>query len=173
MNKSEYRMGIGTSSILMIFVVLCLTTLGVLSFASARNNLTLSQKRQTQVESYYAASAEAERILSQIDTILIETRKDTGNFAQNVYARLTKDGRFWVTEDLCVTFYVEINNVQLLQVIVSVEEPISAKRYTLLEHSVIISADAEWVPTDYYNLPVEEREHMQEDESEPIILLLD
>ena len=51
MNKApEDRVGIGASSIIMIFIVLSLTTLGVRSFASARSDLILTQRRQAQVE---------------------------------------------------------------------------------------------------------------------------
>ena len=54
---------IGMVSILMIFVVLCLTTL---SFVSARADLKLSKKASDSVSEYYAADSAAETYLAQI-----------------------------------------------------------------------------------------------------------
>lgn len=57
---------IGMVSILMIFVVLCLTTFATLSFVSARADLKLSKKASDSVSEYYAADSTAETYLAQI-----------------------------------------------------------------------------------------------------------
>lgn len=57
---------IGMVSILMIFVVLCLTTFATLSFVSARADLKLSKKASDSVSEYYAADSAAETYLAQI-----------------------------------------------------------------------------------------------------------
>ena len=63
---------IGMVSILMIFVVLCLTTFATLSFVSARADLKLSKKASDSVSEYYAADSAAETYLAQI-AIQLET----------------------------------------------------------------------------------------------------
>lgn len=67
---------VGASSILMIFVILCLTIFGLLSLVSAQSEAKLSDKSKTFVENYYAADAQTELSLAQIDSILAETRND-------------------------------------------------------------------------------------------------
>lgn len=74
--------GMGASSILMIFVVLCLTTFSVLSLVSARADMRLTRKQQQAVESYYAADAQADVLLREIDEALLMARADTARYAQ-------------------------------------------------------------------------------------------
>lgn len=63
---SGSSMGVGVSSILMIFVALCLTIFATLSFLSANADWKLSQKAADSVAAYYQADAEAERKFQQI-----------------------------------------------------------------------------------------------------------
>lgn len=60
----------GGISILMVFVMLCLTTFGVLTLATARAEMRLTQKNAQSVASYYAAASKTQEILAQIDGIL-------------------------------------------------------------------------------------------------------
>ena len=69
-NQFGANPGTGISSILMIIVVLCLTTFGVLSFVSARADLKLTEVNVQTVETYYSAEEKAQRILAQLDTLL-------------------------------------------------------------------------------------------------------
>jgi len=62
--------GTGISSILMIFVVLCITTFGVLSFVSARADLRLTQVNEQTAQTYYAAGVKAQQTLAQLDALL-------------------------------------------------------------------------------------------------------
>lgn len=59
---------IGMVSILMIFVVLCLTTFATLSFVSARADLKLSRKASNSISEYYAADTAAEQYLAELST---------------------------------------------------------------------------------------------------------
>lgn len=58
--------GVGGSSVLAVFVVLCLTTFGVLSLVSARADLRLSQRSAEQVTRYYEADARGQFLLSRL-----------------------------------------------------------------------------------------------------------
>lgn len=63
-------MGIGSASIVMIFVVLCLTAFGVLTFSLARSQLSLTKKSAQAATAYYGADGEATRLLGQLDAVL-------------------------------------------------------------------------------------------------------
>lgn len=61
---------VGGISILMVFVMLCLTTFGVLTLVTARAEMRLTQKNAQSVTSYYASVSKTQEILAQIDSIL-------------------------------------------------------------------------------------------------------
>jgi hypothetical protein len=68
MNR-KFKMGIGLGgpSIIMIFVVLCMTTLSALSLMTANADWKLSKKAAGSTEEYYAADSKAEEILAECD----------------------------------------------------------------------------------------------------------
>lgn len=72
-------LGVGTSSILLIFILLCLITFAVLSLVSARSDYRLSEKNADHAEEYYQAQSEANQILARIETTLEEQYKAYGN----------------------------------------------------------------------------------------------
>lgn len=66
----------GASSVLMIFIVLCLTAFGVLSLVSARADLRLTGKAQAATEAYHAAKADTEALICTVDQKLAEARTE-------------------------------------------------------------------------------------------------
>lgn len=66
-DSSSLKIGIGTPTILMIFVVLCMVILSVLSFQAADHNASLVEKEKTYVTNYYEAKAKAEQVASSLD----------------------------------------------------------------------------------------------------------
>lgn len=62
----EYRVGTGASVMLLIFMVVCLSTLGMLSLLSARADLTLSRRGARYAQAYYEAQDAAERRIGEI-----------------------------------------------------------------------------------------------------------
>lgn len=73
MNNSENRrplgIGAGYLSIMMIFVVLCMTMLAALSYSSASAENRYSRRSGEYTQEYYAADLEAKRVLAEIDGI--------------------------------------------------------------------------------------------------------
>ena len=57
---------IGTTTIVLIFVLLCLLTFSVLSLVSARANMRLSQKSADRTTAYYEAENKSNDILMQV-----------------------------------------------------------------------------------------------------------
>ncbi len=72
----------GASSILMIFVVLALTTFGVLSLLSSRADLRLTQKAFDYTVAYYEADDTVEQTLAAIDDLLVSARRETVSLTQ-------------------------------------------------------------------------------------------
>ena len=73
-NESKRPVGIGTGylSIMMIFVVLCLTMLAALSYSTAQNERKYSEKSGDYTKAYYAADLEAKRVLAAVDAAASE-----------------------------------------------------------------------------------------------------
>ncbi len=72
--------GMGASSILMIFVVLALTTFGILSFLSARADLRLTERAADHTVAYYKADQAVEDTLAAIDDALVKARREFASF---------------------------------------------------------------------------------------------
>ncbi len=151
MKESGYRIGVGASSILTIFVVLSLTTLGVLSFASARANATLTNRREAYVERYYAAAATAQRAIMEIDRALANARKSPDAYAERVKSIQMPDLALQVSEDLLVTFAVPCGEAQALEVAVQAAGENEWPRYRVVAHQLVNRAD--WVPDTTIRLP--------------------
>lgn len=73
-DKGHMHIGTGASSIMMVFVVLCLTTFGVLSMLTSRADLRLSRKNRDAAEAFYTADADAAACLRDIDVCLTQAR---------------------------------------------------------------------------------------------------
>lgn len=89
MKKRPISFSIGTSSILMVFVLLCLVTFAALSYASSSADERLSNTLRENVSSYYQASGEAERWLAEVDQALCdlyESSDSEGAYLQAAYA---------------------------------------------------------------------------------------
>ncbi|MBA4700845.1 MAG: hypothetical protein H2212_15595 [Ruminococcus sp.] len=63
---------IGSSSLLVVFLVLCLVTFSTLSLSSAKSNYNFSQRLADRRADYYEASRKAELLLDSIDNVLAE-----------------------------------------------------------------------------------------------------
>lgn len=71
MEKKKYpAVNIGSASMLVIFIILCLVTFSLLSVASSNNDKTYAQNIAGRTLDYYTASNEAETQLAKIDKLL-------------------------------------------------------------------------------------------------------
>lgn len=70
---------IGTSSLLVIFLILCLVTFAILTLTSAKSDADFSEKLAHHKTNYYAACNTAESTLDEIDAVLADAwqRSDT------------------------------------------------------------------------------------------------
>ena len=100
------NLNIGTSSLLLIFIVLSLVSFAVLSLSSALTDKKLTQSNLDRTRSYYEACNMAENKLKEIDGKLYEEYQKTGEIPG------------YIDE---MTF--AINNTQELYVKISTHEP--------------------------------------------------
>ena len=67
---SKHKINIGLTSLILIFIILCLATFSLLSLSSARGDQSLAARSARAVTEYYRADAEGEKWLKQADAIL-------------------------------------------------------------------------------------------------------
>lgn len=84
--KSYPGFQVGTSFLLVIFVIICLVLLGVLSLSGALRDKGYSDKVAEKTGLYYAAVSEAQHKLGEIDSALSEIEKtdDYGIYLEDV-----------------------------------------------------------------------------------------
>ena len=75
-DKGSFKISTGASSILMIFVMLCLTTFSVLSYVTANADNKMTVKSNANIKAYYRADSEAQEILMKIDAALSQVNSE-------------------------------------------------------------------------------------------------
>ncbi len=106
--KNRIRMGanVGSSSILLIFVILCLISFATLSLVSANADWKLNRKIMDRTTSYYNACNQAEAQIAELDRQCREA----------YLASSSEAGYFAAVEDLKSRFAVPISDTQQLEV---------------------------------------------------------
>lgn len=70
--KSSISFGPGASSLILIFVVLAMSVLGMLSLMNSRNDLRLSERSVQVTEAVYALNVQAEEKYVQLQGMLLD-----------------------------------------------------------------------------------------------------
>lgn len=74
--EMKNKANIGSASLILIFIVLCLATFGLLSLTSANNDWKLADKNAKAVQTYYMADSQGEEFLQMVDQTLTEAFRD-------------------------------------------------------------------------------------------------
>ena len=69
--KSSVSFGPGAASLILIFVVLALSVLGMLALMNGRNDLRLSRRSAQVVEAVYALNVRAEETRASLDELIV------------------------------------------------------------------------------------------------------
>lgn len=138
--KKSFHIGTGITSLLMIFVVLCLTTFGILSYSSANAEYTLTKKNADYVTNYYSVYSMGAEALAKIDRILYQERSTEETKSEEYLSavenklkeiKLTK-GSIEITREsncLYVTYLCEITNGQDLKLDILINDKKDSQRY--------------------------------------------
>jgi hypothetical protein len=114
--RSEFSLNVGTSSILLIFVMLCLVSFAILSLSSGLSDLSLSKRVISNTESYYNACAQAEEQLEDIE-LTLQSLYDTGISRAGYFDKVGKK----------MSFSIPVSDIQVLSVSIDINYPDEAK----------------------------------------------
>lgn len=106
--QSVPRIHIGTSLLLVVFVILCILILATLTFSSSLHDYQFSQKVATKTTAYYEASGRAQERLLEIDTRL-KNDQDLSQICDIVLTKMPSGATV-------VSFEEPLNKTQVLAV---------------------------------------------------------
>lgn len=163
---------IGSSSLLIVFVILCLATFAILSISSAKSDYSLSERLAEHKGQYYEASSEAESILAEIDAVLADTADTSSkkslsgssrDFLSSPYIEAVLkalDGTqvadtaiscSKTDQNLAVCYQIPLNDKQVLDVELTVTDFTKNETYYKIQKWQVISTDT-WENDDTLNL---------------------
>lgn len=136
MKKYEFKVSTGITSIMMIFVVLCLTAFGVLSYSSANADIKLSVKNADSKLAYYQAEGAVNDKICDIDGIILKARQE--GLSGDTYYEAVKEAvdeaygkNTYNKENNTVTLKESIGGSRKLYVVLKISDENSAKRYSM------------------------------------------
>lgn len=127
--KATGGINVGTSSILVTFVLLCLVTFAALSFLSANSDYRLSKQTAQRTTDYYEANRVAELYMANIEGLLSKCRQRTDSKAgyfEEVPKLFSDNESITVNEGsdpVTISYDVPVNDTQNLHVCLAVSYP--------------------------------------------------
>ena len=147
---------IGSVSLLMTFIVLCLVTFSTLSLSGSVSEFHYSQKLAEHSTDYYNASNEATAVLMEIDGILHSAyTKDQNRYYSNARKQLEQLEHItadFSTDIPTIAYEVPVSDSQILKVTLSLNEPDRVKDGYYRITSWKETATAEWKGDDSLEL---------------------
>lgn len=108
----SFSNGIGSSSLLVIFIILCLVSFATLSIVSANADYKLSSKVLDRTTAYYEASNQAEQQLSELHQTL-----------RTAYINSSTAGEYYQQTGYDTSYLFPISELQSLEVKVGIVYP--------------------------------------------------
>ena len=92
-------LGVGTASVIFIFMLLSLVTFAVLAYSTAASDYRLSKKAIDRTSSYYKASNQAQKHIGEVDRLLYDLYGQTSSESEYMKDVLEKVGNMsWANE---------------------------------------------------------------------------
>ncbi len=154
--KNRIQMGIGAGgpTIIMIFVVLCLTTLGTLSLVTANADMKLTLKTAESIRAFYIADNLGEDFLAEVDSALKNARNEQDrDFTLTALKNLSAIPGLLVDNDssdfIQLSYNIRIDEARSLLIQLEVTDPVSdpLKRYRIMAWKVV--SDGFWNYEDF------------------------
>ena len=92
--KSAFGVNIGSSSLLLIFVVLCLVSFAALSIVSSNADFKLGQKVMDRTERYYEVSNQAQEAIAGVDEALVAAYEEAKGDEEAYFAKVGHTSSF-------------------------------------------------------------------------------
>ncbi len=108
----EFHIHVGSSSILLIFVVLCLISFATLSIVSANADAKLSQRVLERTSAYYAACNQAQADIAHMDDTLTA-----------IYADSLNEEEYFAAAGYQKSYVIPISDLQSLSVTLDILYP--------------------------------------------------
>ncbi len=152
--RGQYRVGPGASSLLLIFVAVCLTTMGILTLISALADSRMSDRSMAHTTAYFEATSRVQREVGVLDGQL-KSARDQAQGDLSAYQRAVKDLvgdqiAMKVTQDgedaMAITCYIPIEQDNHLEVTMRVPLLLTGPRYEVTRQVAVNTAD--WKPDD-------------------------
>lgn len=124
--NSESFTNLGLSSLMVVFLVLCLTTFALLTLSTAKNDYSLSEKMAAHRTDYYAACTKAEVILNELDSRL-ENECETLLTDENVV--IDDISISYDSEQDILSYAIPLENGRFLSVRLRVTDPSASDTY--------------------------------------------
>lgn len=128
--KYSGGINIGTSSILVTFVLLALVTFAALSYMSARSDYILSKEAANRTASYYDANRMGEIYLANIEALLskeIDAGKSAADYFGSIEGIFADNEKITVEcvspERILLKYSIAVTNGQNLNVVLSAHYP--------------------------------------------------
>lgn len=163
-NRASF-INIGFSSIVMVFIMICLVTFATLSVLTAHSDYRLSQKMADKTTAYYKADAIARDMLELLDDQLFDIYlKDSSSngFYENLAVadfstHAPSDIQNITVEDLeddiIISYQVPISEVQTLHVSLQVNYPLAESEcFTTITRWQTVTENAPDESDEYLNL---------------------
>ena len=114
MAKSEMKSGanIGSASLILIFIVLCLGTFGLLSLTSAKNDLDLAERNGASVSGYYQADGEGEAFRLAMEQLAAEAVRQNPSHPEDYIKESLTEG--YLPEEQAVEREIPMESGQAL-----------------------------------------------------------
>lgn len=132
---------VGSASLILIFIVLCLGTFGLLALSSAGNDLDLARRNEAAVAEYYRADGEAEVFLMKVNEALAQVLKEDPENPQDELEQLL--GENYDRENKTAQTEIPMENGQALSVILGLFWEDGEGTAEVLQWKVINAVDYE------------------------------
>ena len=134
----SFSNGIGSSSLLVIFIILCLVSFATLSIVSANADYKLSNKVLERTTAYYEASNQAEQHLAELHQTLAAA-----------YADSVTEMEYFQQTGHDISYLIPITDLQSLEVKVNIVYPVKEgdAYYEIRSWQVILTEDFEYEDT--------------------------
>ena len=135
MRQKRYGVNVGSSSLLIIFVVVCLVSFAALSIVSANSDYKLTKRMAQRQTDYYNACNSAYRALADIDRTLLSIYEVSGS-----------EDEFFAQTGHTKSFVYPVSDIQSLRVVIDIHYPHEngGDRYTITEWRLITTGTLEY-----------------------------
>lgn len=150
---------IGISSLLLIFVSLCLFTFAVLSLVSARSDYRLSSKIADRTTDYYEASNQAYDLIARLDEVFLSSYEDSldqEEFFANLAATFSTFPQVsYDPNSQELSFQVSIDDKQILSIRLQIYYPTESDDSFYSVHQWQTVNISDWTPDTQQNLYIQ------------------